>query len=113
MYAHNVLKRLLNNAPESKLYVIAYLQTNFEEDEAGKIIIGKPSRVDKKSYANKMFRAARKELLENGFSPSQIVTINGGYVNGNARRLEFWFVPQGGEIPKPKPDYVSKKRRRR
>jgi len=108
-FSQDVLKRLLNESPESKLYIIAYLQTNFEEAENGKIIVGKPSRFDKKFYANKMFRVARKELLKNGFSASQIVTINGDYVNGNGRRLEFWFVPQGGEIPKPKPDCIPKK----
>jgi hypothetical protein len=108
-FSQDVLKRLLNESPESKLYLIAYLRTNFEEDESGKIIVGKSGSLDKKTYANKMFRAARKELIKNGFSASQIVALNGGYVNGNGRRLEFWFVPQGGEIPKPKPDYIPKK----
>jgi len=107
----NVLKDSLKASPESKVYLIAYIQTNFEEDENGKIIIGKPSSLDKKSFAAKMFRAARRELLKNGFSPAQIVTIDGGYLNGNSRRLQFWFVPQGGAIPKTKPDYVPTKRR--
>jgi hypothetical protein len=109
-FALNVLKSFLKDSPESKLYIIAYLQTNFEEDENGKTIVGKSSRLDKKSFAQKMFRAARKELIKKGFAASQIVTIDGGYVNGNERRLEFWFVPKGGEIPKLKPDYVPKKR---
>lgn len=109
-FALNILKRLLKDSPESKVYIIAYLLTNFEQDEYGKIIV-KSSRLDKKSYTQKMFRAARKELLKNGFSASQIVTIDGGYVNGNQRRLEFWFVPKGDEIPKPKPNYFPKKKR--
>ncbi len=108
-FALNILKSFLKDSPESKVYIIAYLQTNFEEDENGKIIIGNPSSLDKKSYAAKMFRAARRKLIKKGFSPSQIVTIDGAYVNGNERRLEFWFVPKGGEIPKPKPDYFPKK----
>jgi len=105
----NIVKGFLKDSPESKVYIIAYLQTNFDENENDKIIVGKAGRLDKKSYAAKMFRAARGELIKNGFSPSQIVTIEGGYVNGNGRRLEFWFVPKGGEIPKPKPDYVPKR----
>ena len=108
-FALNILKSFLKDSPESKVYIIAYLQTNFEEYENGKFIAGKSSRSDKKSYAHKMFRTAQKELIKNGFSASQIVTLDGGYVNGNRRRLEFWFVPKGGEIPKPKPDYVPKK----
>lgn len=108
-FSQNVLKRLLSDSPESKIYVIAYLQTNFEIAENGKIIIGKSSRLDKKSYARRMIQAVRKELLKNGFSASQIVTVYGGYVNWNERRLEFWFVPKGGEIPKPKPEYVPKR----
>jgi hypothetical protein len=110
-FGQNILKRLLKDSPASRLYIIAYLQTNFEEDETGRFIVGKPGSLDKKSYADKMFRAAKNELIKNGFSPSQIVTIDGGYVNGNERRLEFWFVPPGGEIPKPKPDYIPKKRK--
>ncbi len=108
-FALNILKRLLKDSPESKVYIIAYLQTNFEEDENGKIIVGKASNLDKKYYAQKMFRAVRKELFKIGFSNSQIKTIDGGYVNNYRRRLEFWFVPKGGEIPKPKPEYFPKK----
>lgn len=108
-FALNIIKRLLKDSPESKVYIIAYLQTNFEQDEYGKFLTKKTSSLDKKSYAAKMFRAARKELIKNGLSPSQMVMINGGYVNGNGRRLELWFVPKGGAIPKPKPDYIPKK----
>ncbi len=108
-FALSVLKRFLKESPESRLYVIAYLQTNFEEDENGKIIVGSSRSLDKKSYAANMFRAARDKLIKKGFSPSQIITIDGGYVNNWGRRLEFWFVPKSGEIPKPKPDYIQKK----
>jgi hypothetical protein len=105
----NILKRLLNDAPENKVYLIAYLKTNFDEDGNGKLLSGRRGRLDKKSDAQKMIQAARKELLKNGFSASQIVAIDGGYVDAQERRLEFWFVPQGGEIPKPKPDYIPKR----
>lgn len=97
-FALNILKRLLKDSPESKVYMIAYLQTNFEENENGKIIVGKTSHLDKKSYAKKMFQAARNELIKNGFSASQIVTIDGGYVNGFNRRLEFWFVRKAAKF---------------
>jgi len=105
----NILKKLLNDSPENKVYLIAYLKTNFDEDENGQLIVGKTGNLDKKSYAGKMFRAARKELLKNGFSASQIVALDGGYVDARERRLEFWFVPKGGEIPKPNHDYIPKK----
>jgi hypothetical protein len=108
-FAQNVLKRFLNDSPQSKVYIIAYLKTNFETDDNGKIIAKKTGRLDKKSFAGKMLQAARKELLKNGFSPAQIVTTDGGYINDNERRLEFWFVPEGGAIPQPKPEYVPKK----
>jgi len=108
-YAQDALKKMLKESPESKVYLIAYLQTNFKTDYKGKIISRKTNNLDKKYLAQQMIRAARKELLKNGVSASQIGAIDGGYVNGNERRLEFWFVPKGGEIPKPKPDYLSKK----
>jgi hypothetical protein len=107
-FALNVLKRLLNDSPGSKVCVIGYLKTNFEEAESGKIIT-KPAGLDKKAFAQKMMRAAKNELLKNGVAPSRIVTLDGGYVNGNERRLDFWFVPAGGAIPIPKPDYVPGK----
>ena len=107
--SQGILKRLLNSSPESKVYIIAYLQTNFEIDENGKTITKKTSGLDKKWFAKSMTQAARTELIKNGFLPSQIVTIDGGYINGNERRLEFWFVPKGGEIPKPQPDYIPRK----
>jgi hypothetical protein len=109
-FAQETLKRLLSVSPQSRVYLIGYLQTNFETDFEGKITSRKTNLPDKKSLAAKMLRSAKNKLLKNGFSPSQIVTIDGGYINDNGRRLEFWFVPKGGEIPKPKPDYVPKKR---
>ena len=55
-----------------------------------------------------MRRAAQTEFIKKGVAASQIITVDGGYVN-DFRTLELWFVPKGGEIPKPKPDYLSKK----
>jgi hypothetical protein len=110
-YSQDALKRLLKDSPESKVYIIAYTLTNFEKDYNGKVISKRIKNLDKKYIAQKMLRSTRSELLKKGVSRSQIITINGGYISESQRRLEFWFVPQGGEIPKPKPDYVPKKRR--
>jgi hypothetical protein len=112
-FAQDALKRLLIVSPQSRVYLVVYLQTNFETDFKGKITSRKTSLLDKKSLTAKMLGSAKDNLLKNGFLPSQIVALDGGYVNGNERRLEFWFVPKGGEIPKPKPDYFPKKRRRK
>ncbi len=111
-YSRNALKAVKDNldkSPENKIYVIAYLGTNPEEnyeEENGKTI----RKLDKKSLAKKMLLNARNEIIKNGIKPFQIEAIDGGYVEGR-RILEFWFVPKGGEIPKPKPDYFPKKKR--
>ncbi len=55
-----------------------------------------------------MILNAKKELIKNGIKSSQIETIKSGYSNGK-RRLEFWLVPKGGEIPKLKSNYFPKK----
>jgi hypothetical protein len=109
--AWKAIKGVLDKSPESKVYVIVYLGTNPEtnfEDENRETII----KLDKKSLAEAMLLNAKKELVKNGIKSSQIETIKGGYMNGK-RRLEFRFVPKGGEIPKPKPDYFPKKTVRR
>ncbi len=110
-FAQNILKKFLKDSPESKIYIIGYLNSNFEIDENGKFISRNRNNLDKKSHLNKMFQAAHRELLKNGFSTSQIKMIDGGYINKSQRRLEFWFVQKGGAIPKPKPDYFPKKKR--
>lgn len=108
-YAQKVLKKMLKESPESKIYIITYLKTEIVTDENGKIIAKNKGGFDKQSVSKRMVKAVRAELIKNGFSPSQIVIFEGGYVNGSERKSEFWFVPKGGEIPKPKPDYVPKK----
>ncbi len=108
-FALNILKKFLKDSPESKVYIIGYLDTNFETDDNGKVIAKNLRNLDKKSRLNKMFQATHKELLKNGFSNSQIKMIDGGYVNFS-RKLEFWFVPKGGVIPKPKPDYLPQRK---
>lgn len=102
----------MNESPESKVYVIAYLGVNVEEilvDKNGKATVKSRRKLDKKSVTKELFLNARNELIKNGIKPSQIETIEGGYID-DKRKLEFWFVPKGGEIPKPKPTYFPKKK---
>lgn len=112
-FSQDAIKRLLNNSPDNKVYIIAYIKTNFEMDESGKVIARRLKNLDKKHLAGIMIRNARKALIKNGFLSSQIVAVDGGYVNDYSQRLEFWFVPKGGEIPKPKPAYFPKKKLRK
>ena len=95
-----VVKKILESSPESKIYILAYLGTNLEYDFDSEND-GEPKKrtLDKKSLAKKMLLIAKNELIKNGISSAQIITDYGGYVD-DKRRLEFWFVPKGGEIPK-------------
>ena len=92
------------------IYIVSYLQTNLEELETkkGKEKFRKLRNLDKKNVAKKMLQEAKEKLIENGIEISRIKTLDGGYVD-DWRKLEIWFVPKGGEIPKPKPDYFPKK----
>ena len=112
-FARDVLKKFLNDSPENKVYVIAYRKTNFETDDSGKVTSKRLKNLDPKSFADKMIRNARNNLIKDGIPAKQIVVVNGGFINSTERELEFWFVPKGGEIPKPKPDYLPKKNRRK
>jgi hypothetical protein len=92
------------------IYIIVYLGTNPEtkyKDKNGKVIEKIVRNSDKKSLAKKLLLNARKEFIKNGINPSQIETVEGGYVD-DRRELQFWLVPESGEIPKPKPDYFPK-----
>ncbi len=114
-YSRNTLmavKNILDKSSESKIYVIVYLGTNLEEYENvnGKLIEKKIRRLDRKSFAKKMLLNAKNELIRNDIKPSQIETVDGGYID-DKRRLEFWFVPKGSEVPKAKPNYFPKNKR--
>ena len=112
-FSQNALKKLLKDSPQSRVCIVAYGLTNFKTNLEGEVISKDPKRLDKKYVAARMINHARAELLKNGFAAARIVALDGGYVNGNARRLEFWFVPPGGAVPKPQPDYVPKRKRNR
>lgn len=115
-YSVDVLKKvknLLDKSPESKVYIIVYLGTNFEHgyyDKKKGFVEQEIRKLDKKSLAQKLIQNAKTEFIKNGIKSSQIETIEGGYVD-DRRKLEFWFVPKGGEIPKPEPDYFPEKTR--
>ncbi len=117
-YSQNALKavkQILDKSPGSKIYIIVYLGTNSEikyEEKNGESVEKNVRKLDKKSLAEKMRLNANNELIKNGIDSLQIETIIGGYVD-EKRRMEFWFVPKGGEIPKPKPDYFPRKRVRK
>lgn len=112
-FARDVLKKFLKDSPESEVYVIAYRKTNFETDDSGKVLSKSLKNLDPKSYTDKMLRNARSSLIKSGIPAKQIVVIDGGFRNSTERELEFWFVPQGGKIPKAKPDYIPKKKRKK
>jgi hypothetical protein len=97
-----VLLKLLNQSPDSKIYLIGYMGTNRFESARVKL--------DTPKALNKLFRQIVGEFVGNGIDASGIVKINGGY-RDDQKSVEMWFVPKGGEIPKPTPDYFPKKRR--
>ena len=113
--ALTVIKDILDKSTDSKIYVIAYLGTNPEynyEDINEESVDNTIRKLDKKSLAKKMFLCAKKEFAKYGIKPTQIELIEGGYIDGK-RELEFWFVPKGGEIPKPKPNYFPKRKNKK
>ena len=117
-YSRNTLikvKEILDKSPESKIYIVVYLGTNLAQgyyDEKRGYIEKTIRNLDKKSLAKKLLQNAKDEFVKNGIKPSQIESVEGGYVD-SVKRLEFYLVPKGGENPKPKPDYFPKKKQRK
>lgn len=104
------VKNILDKEIESKIYIVVYLGTNLEQgyyDKKKGYVEKENRKLDKRSLAKRLIQNAKAEFIKNGIKSSQIETIEGGYVDGK-RKLEIWFVPQGGEIPKPKPNYFPK-----
>jgi hypothetical protein len=110
----DVLAKLLKKLPESKIYLIGYLGANFSEDfeqnSRGEYEKKEYRNLDKPKMLAKTFREVETALIKTGSNQSGIVKINGGYQE-STKNIEIWLVPQGGEIPKPKPDYFPKKRK--
>lgn len=98
------LADLLQESPNSRAYVIAYNGTNvwWYNDRTLRPL-------DKPRTATTTALSARKFLAENGIDANRVVAINGGY-RDTLRNVEVWFVPEGGVVPKPTPNYFPKKR---
>ncbi len=77
--------------------------------KSGKEIVRPYSKTDSPNLFSKFLEDEKGKLTKNGIDEKRIVLVKGGYKFG--RRMELWFVPKGGEIPKPKPDYFPKKKR--
>lgn len=110
--ARKVLKELSDKSPESKIYLIGYLGTNpysegkkNEKGEWEDVEIRKP---DKPAQIKKMLREVESNYVKSGIIASKIVKIEGGYQEGT-RNIKVYFVPKGGEIPKPQPNYFPEK----
>jgi len=100
--------QLIKKSPESKVYIIGYAGRFFEPagDGSEKEVV---SEIDSIKVNDKALKQMKKAIAKKGIVASRVVTVRGGYKD-NHREVEFWFVPKGGEIPKPKPDYLPKKK---
>ena len=107
----NLFSNFLKQSPHSKAYLLMYLSpstaTIVSISKSGKETVKPYSATDSPSLFGKFLKQAKTKLLKNGTDEKRIVSIKSGYKLG--RRMELWFVPKGGEIPKPKPDYFPKK----
>ena len=112
---YKVLNDLLSKLPDSKVLLIGYLGTNHYNgnrlNKKGEYVGYEFRRLDKPNHLKKMLKEVQDGLIKNGVNPSKISSVNGGYQD-STRNVEIWFVPQGGEVPKPKPDYFPKKNRK-
>ncbi|MCA1625826.1 MAG: hypothetical protein LC768_16735 [Acidobacteria bacterium] len=106
---YSFITRLVKKSPESKVYIIGYAGRFFESagDESEKEVV---SGIDSIKVNDKALKQIKNAILRKGIIASRIIAVRGGYKD-NHREVEFWFVPKGGEIPKPKPDYFPKKKR--
>jgi hypothetical protein len=99
---------MLNKSPESKIYIIGYLGTNLQgggkQNSKGEWEDVEIRKLDKPSLMKKMLREVEQRLVKSSVDASRIVKVDGGYQDGT-RNIEIWFIPKGGKIPKPKPDY--------
>lgn len=114
-YSRTVWKKvieLLAKFPESKIYVMVYLGTNLEyrvSKKRGLTTEKVIRKLDKHLVAKTLLQNGKNELIKYGIPSVKITTIEGGFVDYR-RRLEFWFVPKDGNIPKPEPNYLPGKK---
>lgn len=99
----SAVSQLAKKLPESKIYLIAYGCKNRKNYGYYKS--------DSRKYADKFLKESKEFLSNKEIESSRITTINGG-LNKYSRKTEIWLVPKGGEVPKLKPDYFPKKKRK-
>lgn len=108
----NLFSNLLKQSSDSKAYLIMYLSpvtaAIISTSKSGKKVVKPYSPTDSPILFSKFLKQAKTELIKNGIDEKRIISFKGGYKFG--RRIELWFVPKDGEIPKPKPDYFPKKK---
>ena len=102
-----ILKQFLNNSEESKLYIVTSLGRTYGDDK------GNGNRkVNRKAEHRKMRKTVEEVLRKSSINFSQVEFIETENFNGY-QKYEFWFVPEGGKIPKPKPNYSPSKKKRK
>lgn len=94
---------LLKEYPDSKAYVFVYGGTRvFSSDSKGRERTIRTT--DKKRKIDDYVRTAKKLLTTSGIDGSRITIKNSGY-RDTVGGVEMWIVPEGGDIPKPTPNY--------
>jgi len=95
---------LLKQYPDSKGYLFVYGGTDVYSIVDSKGREKAVRNVDKKRDIEKFVQKAEDLLRGAGIDRSRIISINAGYKDSPAS-VDMWFVPTGGEIPKPTPNY--------
>lgn len=110
-----VLLELLSKSPDSTIYLIGYAGhfswSDGKANKKGEWIESSKTQTDSLKVVDKFLKENKQRLVKKGIDPSGIVTVKGGYQK-NWSGTEIYFVPKNGEIPKPKPDYFPKKKRK-
>lgn len=94
------ISEVLKKSPESKVHLTAYTCLKCQ-NSSGKF------KADLPSLADKILNDAKQMLSKNKIEDSRIMTSKGK--TEAFRGVDIWFVPKGGEIPKPKPNSFPKK----
>lgn len=107
---YDFIAELLKKSFDSRIHIIGYAGRYFDQsrDCSGKEIV---SEIDSLKVNDKSLKRIKNSITKRGVDASRIVTLKGGYRN-DSREAEIWFVPKDGEIPKPKPNYFPKQKRK-
>lgn len=107
--------KILRENPNLKAYVIYYgrhctdCSQSAVYSKDGEYLGLKPNvYLDTKEEISKIMKKERKNFIKKyRISKDRITIVNGGFKRW--RQIELWFVPKGGEIPKPTPETYPKK----